>query len=203
MNKPKFAKVNKKKYLIDTDFRTALKCNEIATDETISDYERAFAIVYLLFGKEGIEDKENRVKLLELGIKYLSFGKNSEEIQEERKKDRRKYELDFKKCKGLIQSSFKFDYNYDPWNLDYLHWYDFYNDLENLSSNEYGTCCVLNRVNEILNRNPTKIKDSKLRTDTIEAQKQLSKLYCFDKKENLTEEEKKNNSEFWKEINQK
>ena len=79
--------------------------------------------------KNGLDCK-NQNKLLELGMKYLLLGNDKKELKNENKE---KYELDFNKCIGLIKASFKFDYKYDPYELEYLHWYDFYNDLESLS----------------------------------------------------------------------
>ena len=44
MNNPQFVKVDNKLYKINTDFRVALECNNIAEDKTIGDYERALAL---------------------------------------------------------------------------------------------------------------------------------------------------------------
>ena len=70
MNKPQYVKVDDKLYKINTDFRIALECNRIAEDDTIGDYERSLAVIYKLFGDEGLECR-NQNKLLELGIKYF------------------------------------------------------------------------------------------------------------------------------------
>ena len=48
-NYPEIAKIKGKRFKINTDFKIALKCNEIATEENISDAERSLAIIYLLF----------------------------------------------------------------------------------------------------------------------------------------------------------
>ena len=72
-NYPEYAEINDKKYKINTDFRVAIECQNIATDENISDYERALAIIYKLFGDDGIEDFNNYDKLLEIATKYLSL----------------------------------------------------------------------------------------------------------------------------------
>ena len=99
---------------------------------------------------------------------------------------RDKFELDFEKSKGLIASSFKFDYNYNPYELEYLHWYDFYNDLENLSTSEFGNCCILNRVISILNEDASKIKNDKDRQNLVKAQKELRERYCREDKKQQT-----------------
>lgn len=195
MNKPKYVKIGEKKYPINTDFRIALECNNIATDTSIGDYERALAIIYKLFGDEGLECDEQG-KLLELGMKYLNMGTES---QKEAKKEQ-KHELDISKCVGLIKSSFKFDYGYDPYDLDYLHWYDYYNDLSNLSNSEFGTCCALSRIASIINMDVKEIKDSKERRKAKELQDDMIKKYCYEEKPKITQKQRESAKEFYKSL---
>lgn len=195
MNKPEYVKVDGELYKINTDFRIALRCNDIANDNGIKDSERALAIIYLLFGEKGLECQSSG-KLLELGLKYLAMGKTGES-KEDNKRD---YELDFKKCEGLIKSSFKYDYNYDPYELEYLHFYDFYNDLENLSSNEFGTCCVLNRVINTLNYDTKGIKDAKELKKIKKAKELIIDTYCIKKEKKPTKEQEESSKEFYKAI---
>ncbi|MBQ2349696.1 MAG: hypothetical protein II393_00235 [Cytophagales bacterium] len=196
MNNPQYVKVDDKLYKINTDFRIALECNNIAEDKTIGEYERALAIIYKLFGEDGL-DCESQNKLLELGMKYLLLGNDKKELKNENKE---KYELDFNKCIGLIKASFKFDYKYDPYELEYLHWYDFYNDLESLSTSEFGNCCILNRVTSILNQEPKEIKDNKQRQKLIEAQKLLQQKYCKQKEVDMTKEQEESAKAFYKSL---
>lgn len=196
MNNPQYVKVDDKLYKINTDFRVALECNRIAEDTSIGEYERALAIIYKLFGEDGL-DCENQNKLLELGMKYLLLGRDKNELKNE---PHEKYELDFDKCIGLIKASFKFDYKYDPYELEYLHWYDFYNDLESLSTSEFGNCCILNRVTSILNQEPKEIKDNKQRQKLIEAQKLLSQKYCKQKEIEMTKEQEESAKAFYKSL---
>lgn len=107
-------------------------------------------------------------------------------------KEKNSFDMDILKCEGIIRSSFKFDYNYDPYEMKYLHWYDFYNDLQNLSTSEFGNCCMYNRIVGILTQNASEIKSSKDRTKLLEAQKTLKKKYCIENKKDkkLTGEEK-------------
>ena len=196
MNNPQYVKVDNKLYKINTDFRVALECNNIAEDKTIGEYERALAIIYKLFGEDGL-DCENQNKLLELGMKYLLLGNDKKELKNENKE---KYELDFNKCIGLIKASFKFDYKYDPYELEYLHWYDFYNDLESLSTSEFGNCCILNRITSILNQEPKEIKDNKQRQKLIEAQKLLSQKYCKQEEVKMTKEQEESAKAFYKSL---
>lgn len=196
MNNPQYVKVDDKLYKINTDFRVALECNKIAEDEHIGNLERAMAIIYKLFGEDGL-DCENQNRLLELGMKYLLLGREQNSLKNE---PHDKYELDFNKCIGLIKASFKFDYKYDPYELEYLHWYDFYNDLESLSTSEFGNCCILNRIVSILEQEPKEIKDNKQRQRLIEAQKLLSQKYCKQEEVKITKEQEESARAFYKSL---
>ena len=191
-NYPEYAEINDKKYKINTDFRVAIECQNIATDESISDYERALAIIYKLFGDDGIDDFNNYDKLLEIAIKYLSCGKEVDNKNEEP-------DMDFVQDKGYIESSFKYDYKYNPYKLEYLHWYEFYNDFSNLSNSEMGNCCVLNRIRNLRNYDTKEIKDPKERKKIEEAKKQVA-LKKEHKKREFSEKEQKNMEEFYKSI---
>ena len=196
MNNPEYIKVDGELYKINTDFRIALECNRIAEDEAIGDYERALAIVYKLFGEKGLNCK-NQNKLIELAVKYLSLGKDQNGSKMDLGDN---YELDFFKCEGLIRSSFKFDYGYDPYEQEHIHWWSFYTDLENLSSSEFGTCCALNRVAEIINMDTKNLKGKDLKK-VQEAKKELIKRYCKSKaNKKLTKEEKESVGKLYKQL---
>lgn len=196
MNNPQYVKVDDKLYKINTDFRVALECNKIAEDESIGNLERAMAIIYKLFGEDGL-NCNNQNKLLELGMKYLLLGREEKSLKND---SHDKYELDFNKCIGLIKASFKFDYKYDPYELEYLHWYDFYNDLESLSTSEFGNCCILNRIVSILEQEPKEIKDSKQRQKLIDAQKLLKEKYCKKQEIEMTKEQEESARAFYKSL---
>lgn len=196
MNNPKYVNVDNELYEINTDFRIALECNTIAQDASIGDIERAMAIIYKLFGEKGL-DCENQNKLLELAMKYLLLGEDKKLLKSEPHEN---YELDFNKCIGLIKASFKFDYKYDPFELKYLHWYDFYNDLQSLSTSEFGNCCILNRIISILNQDVKEIKDNKQRQKVIDAQKMLKQKYCKEEKVEMTKEQEESARAFYKSL---
>lgn len=134
--------------------------------------------------------------MIELGIKYISLGDEEKGLKINSDD---KFELDFEKCIGLIKSSFKFDYGYDPYEKEYIHWYTFYNDLQNLSSSEFGTCCALNRVISILNMD-TKGMKGKEKQNLLNAQKELKNKYCKVKKKELSEKEKRSVVDFYKQL---
>ena len=185
MNNPQYVKVDDKLYKINTDFRIALECNKIAEDESIGNLERAMAIIYKLFGEDGL-NCENQNKLLELGMKYLLLGRDKNSFKND---SHDKYELDFNKC-----------IKYDPYELEYLHWYDFYNDLESLSTSEFGNCCILNRIISILEQEPKEIKDSKQRKKIIDAQKLLKEKYCKKQEKEMTKEQEESARAFYKSL---
>lgn len=168
MNYPKKARVKNKEYLINTGFRIAIECNSIAMDTGIGDYERALAIIYKLFGDEGLNDVENHCELLELAQKYLSCGK---ELSSDVRQD--EIDMDFEQDYDYIEASFMSDYNIDLSTTE-MHWWKFYNLINGLSNSEMGNCCVLNRVRNLRNYDTSQIKDVKERTKIEKAKQQVA-----------------------------
>ena len=183
MNNPEYVKVGDKKYKINTDFRVAIECNNIAQDDSIGDTERPLAIIYKLFGDEGLDNSQDWDKLLELGIKYLSLGKDTSGVDNNTEID-----MDFNEDAGYIRSSFIQDYKYNPYDMEYLHWWDFYNDLNNLSNSELGNCCVLNRVRNLRTFDLSQIKDNKEREKLAKA-KEMVALKSIKREVELTKEQ--------------
>ena len=191
-NYPEFAKIKDKKYKINTDFRVAIECQNIATDETIGDYERSLAIIYKLFGEEGINATEYYDKLLELALKFISCNKVVDNESNEEP------DMDFTQDMDYIEASFMSDYNIDLANTS-MHWYKFYNLINGLSNSEMGNCCVLNRVRNLRNYDTKEIKDPKERKKIEEAKKQVA-LKKEHKKREYSEKEQQNMEEFYKSI---
>lgn len=185
MNYPQFAEVNGKRYKINTDFRVAIECNEIGFDESICDYERALAIIYKIFGAEGLSDNENHEKLLELATKFLSCGK---ELDKEQKGE---IDMDFVEDMDYIEASFMSDYNIDLANTE-MHWWKFYNLINGLSNSEMGNCCVLNRIRNLRTYDTSKIKDQKELAKINEAKKQVALKRKTTHKTKLNKEQQKN-----------
>ena len=182
MNNPEYAKVGDKKYKINTDFRVAIECNNIAQDDTIGDTERPLAIIYKLFGDEGLDNPQDWEKLLELGIKYLSLGKDTSNVDNDAEID-----MDFNEDMDYIEASFMRDYNIDLANTQ-MHWYKFYNLINGLSNSELGNCCVLNRVRNLRTFDLSQIKDSKERERLAKA-KEMVALKNTKKEIELTKEQ--------------
>lgn len=197
MENPQYVKIKDKKYKINTDFRVAIKCDEVAKDTKIDDTERALALIYLLFGEDGLNSHEDWQELIRLGQKYLLLGKETKSLKTENDKP----DFDYEKDKAYIRTSFIQDYGYNPYEKKYLHWWDFWNDLNGLSNSEFGNCCILNRVRNLRTYDVTKIKDLKERSKMIEAQRMVA---LDDKEEqeetNYTEEELNSINEFYRQV---
>lgn len=179
-------------YEVNTDFRVAIECDRIARDKNIGNYERALGIICTLYGEQALDNPNHYEKLLNWAINYLSLGKE--------KVDNKEPDIDLIQDKGLIASSFKYDYKYNPYNMEYLSWEEFYNDLDNLTSNvELGNCCALNRARYWRNFDISKITDVKEKADIIK----LKQYYALNKEEPeivLTKEQQQSVDEFYKAL---
>lgn len=187
MNYPEYVEVNGKRYKINTDYRVAIDCNEIALDTTIDDEERAMAIIYKLFGKEGLDDIDNQNELLRLAQIYLACGK---ELDTKGKPD-----MDFKQDMGIIEISFLSDYKIMDLPSTKMHWWKFNDAINGLSSSELGNCSLLNKVRYIRNKKLSDIKDPKERQEMQELKK-IWALKRYQKPKERTEEQKENAKEF-------
>lgn len=192
MDYPKYVKIGEKKYKINTDFRVAIECQEIALDDSIGDFERALAIIYKLFGDDGLDDSNNYEKLLELAQKYLSCGKEVDN------KTNEEPDMDFIQDMDYIEASFMSDYNIDLASAE-MHWYKFYNLINGLSNSEMGNCCVLNRIRNLRTFDTKDIKDQKELAKINEAKKQVA-LKKKEVKKELTYEQKRNIDNFYEKI---
>jgi len=186
---PTEVKIEDRIYKINTSYKVALECDKVARDTSIDDVERAMSIIYLLYGEKGLNANLDWNKLLELGQKYLSMGKEVNNKENKRDMD---YEQDF----DYIKASFMSDYNIDLEEKD-MHWWTFYNLLCGLSNSELGNCCVLNRVRNLRNFDLSQIKDAKTKQKIREAQKQVQ-LKKEEKK--LTKEQESKMNDFYKSI---
>lgn len=185
MNCPQYVKIDDKKYKINTDFRVAIKCNEIAQDNTINDFERALAIIYKLFGNEGLKDSNNYEKLLELGMRYLSCNQEIEKVDEP--------DMDYTEDMDYIEASFMSDYGIDLTKIK-MHWWKFNNLINGLSNSEFGNCCILNRIRNLRTFDTKEIQDAKERQKIEKAKKQVA-LKRNRKEYHLTKEQERSMEE--------
>lgn len=164
MNNPEYVEVNGRQYKINTDFHYAIECDRIAKDDSIGDVERALAVIYTLFGEEGLNHQEDYEKLLKMAKKYLSCGKEIEDTTGES-------DMDFIQDYNLIWTSMYSDYNGLDIDKQEIHWWKFMDMMNGLSNSEMGNCCILNRIRNLRNFDVSQIKDSKEREKIMKAQK--------------------------------
>lgn len=188
MNYPEYVEINGEKYKINTDFRVAIECNEIALNPEIENYERALAIIYKLFGEKGLNDFNNHQQLLDLAKKYLACGK---EIKEEKEKP----DMDYVEDMDYIEASFMSDYQIDLSSTK-MHWWKFNKLINGLSNSELGNCCVLNRIRNLRNFDLKSIKDPNEKAKIMKAKQQVALKRNIQLKKQPTEEQKKNAKDF-------
>lgn len=181
MNYPEYVEVDGTKYKINTDFRVAIRCNEIAKDNTIGDFERLLGILCTLYGEKALDKPQNYNKLIELAVKYLKCGKE-DELQNNQEPD-----MDYVEDYDYIETSFMSDYRIDLSNTE-MHWWKFNKLMNGLSNSELGNCCILNRIRNLRNYDTSQIKDSKEKS-RIENAKKMVALKKNKKENHLTKQQ--------------
>lgn len=180
-------------YEANTDFRIAIKCNEIAQDKTIGDFERSLGIICTMFGGDGLNNPDHYEKLLKWVLKYLSCGKEIKNTEEQP-------DMDYVEDMEYIEASFMSDYQIDLENTE-MDWQKFNKLINGLSNSEFGNCCVLNRVRNLRNFDIKEIKDTKERDKIIKAKEQVAlKKYKKEKEVKLTEKQQQSVDEFYKAL---
>lgn len=167
-------------YEANTDFRIAIRCNEIATDGTIGDFERVLGIICTIFGSKGIDNPQHYEKLLKWAKKWLSCGQEIIDTDEQP-------DMDYVEDMDYIEASFMSDYQIDLENTE-MEWHKFNNLMNGLSNSELGNCCVLNRIRNLRNFDVSTIKDSKERQKIAKA-KEMVALKKYKKENHLTKEQ--------------
>lgn len=164
-------------YEINTDYRYALACFECISDAELSDYERAYGVLGILYKTV----PENEGAALRMAVKYLRCGKEEDG-------PRGKPDMDFESDMHYIRSSFRSDYAIDL-NHVKMHWFEFCELLQGLSDDS-----ILNRVRDIRNYDLSTVKDSKTRQKIIRAKQEVALP------ERLTREEQDIVDEFFQQL---
>ena len=167
-------------YEAKTDFRTAIRCNEIATDETIGNFERVLGVICTMYGPDAIDNPNHYEKLLKWALNWLSCGKEIENTHEQP-------DMDYVEDMDYIEASFMSDYGIDLTETD-MDWHKFNNLMNGLSNSEMGNCCVLNRIRNLRNYDLSEIKDSKERQKIAKAKESVA-LKKYKKENHLTKEQ--------------
>lgn len=181
-NYPEYAEIDGKKYKINTDYRVAIRCNDISLQD-ISIEEKYLAIIYLLFGDDGLNDKEHYNELMEKANYFLKCGKVDEGINNNEEPD-----MDFIQDFPYIEASFMSDYGISIKDKP-MHWWEFYYLLCGLSQSEFGNSCVLNRIRDLRHLDLNKIDDPKEREKMRKAKEQFALKKRDKKKKDFTQEE--------------
>lgn len=188
MERPEYAKVGEKLYKINTDFKIAIKCDEIVKSD-VRDEEKTLAVVYLLYGDEGLNNPQDYEELVKKAVLFLQCGKEGSNT------DNKEPSMDYEQDKAYIRASFYTDYQISDIYATNMHWWDF-NDLMNgLTEN-----CVLNRIRYIREYDTSDIKDSKL---LAQWKKQKEEVALKKKEPHLTEEQERSMNKFYEQINLK
>ena len=167
-------------YEANTDFRIAIRCNEIAQDNTIGDFERALGVICTLFGEKALDNISHYEKLLKWAKKWLSCDREVDDTKEQP-------DMDFVEDMDYIEASFMSDYGIDLTESE-MDWHKFINLMNGLSNSELGNCCVLNSIRNVRNFDLSQIKDSKERQKIAKAKEQVA-LKKYKKENNLTKKQ--------------
>ena len=167
-------------YEANVDFRTAIRCNQIAQDNTIGDFERVLGIICTMFGENGLNNQNHYEKLLKWALNYLSCGQEIDKSDEEP-------DMDYVEDMDYIEASFMSDYQIDLENTE-MDWHKFNKLINGLSNSELGNCCVLNRVRNLRNYDTKDIKDKKELEKIMKAKESVA-LKKYKKENHLTKEQ--------------
>jgi len=164
---PEYAEIDGELYKINTDYEYAVQCFNIINDNSISDIERAIAVVSVLFGREDEEGNivgipQNMEKAIEKVSIFLSCRKENKDIKEVKK------DLDFEYDKELIYASFLSDYNRDL-ETERMHFWKYCSLISGLTEDS-----ILNRVRDLRNLDLSEYKDSKTRAKLQEAKDKVA-----------------------------
>ena len=154
MRYPEYAEVKGKKYKINTDYRVALRCFEVIEDSSISDSERALAVVFLLFGEIPMEDAQD---FLRIAGDYLRCG------EKETNQAARKRDMDFNADEKYIVASFMSDYRIDLSSTD-MHFWQYIQLIEGLTEHS-----IMTRVRDIRNYDLSDLTEPKARARMADA----------------------------------
>lgn len=159
MTYPEYAEVAGVRYKINTDFRVALKCFEVIEDDEIGDEERAYAVIFLLFG---VVPTENLDDWLRICGDYLRCGEPDKgNVQADR-------DMDFTYDEKYIVASFMSDYHIDLSRVE-MHFWLYIQLIQGLTEH-----CALSRVRELRNYDLSEIKDPKERAKMSDAKESVA-----------------------------
>lgn len=147
MKYPEYALIDNKKIKINTDYRTALACLKAINDDEITDIERAYAVISLLFGEDTeIQDTDEALKK---ATYFLCCGKKNKQNNDE-------IVMDFEQDEEYIRTSIRTDFGINLNEVDYMHWWE-YNELIHGLTEQ----CILSKVIGIRQMDESDYKEPK------------------------------------------
>ena len=168
MKYPEYAEVKGERYKINTDYRVALRCFDVIDDNSISDEERAFAVIYLLFGDVPLKYADD---FLRIAGNYLRCGEpDTAPASTER-------DIDFSFDEKYIIASFMSDYKIDLPSTD-MHFWQYIQLIQGFTDK-----AVMSRVREIRNYDLNELKDPKARANMVKAKEAVALPKKFSKDE--------------------
>lgn len=174
MRYPEYAEVKGIKYKINTDYRVALRCFEVIEDTTISDEERALAVVYLLFGEVPLEDTG---EFLRIAGNYLRCG------EEETSQSTTERDIDFNADEKYIVASFMSDYRIDLSSVD-MHFWQYIQLIQGFTDDS-----IMSRIRDIRTYDMSELKDPKARAKMAKAKAAVALPDKFTRDEQKTIDE--------------
>jgi hypothetical protein len=157
---PEAIEVNGVEYEINTSYEDAIACIRCINDPDISDIERAYGVIGILYKEEPPDLRE----AVRLAIKYLQLDREPDDQNAPHKLD-----MDFDCDVHYIRASFMSDYRIDLTAEPDMHWWRFWELLQGLTDD-----CILNRVRDIRNYDLSTVKDAKTRGKIIKAQRDVA-----------------------------
>ena len=174
MRYPEYAEVKGKRYKINTDYRVALRCFEVIEDTSISDNERALAVVFLLFGEVPMEDTG---ELLRIAGDFLRCGeKETAQATQER-------DIDFNADERYIVASFMSDYRIDLSSVD-MHFWQYIQLIQGFTDDS-----IMSRVRDVRNYDMSELKDPRARAKMAKAKAAVALPTKYSKDEQKAIEE--------------
>lgn len=178
MKYPEYALIDNKKIKINTDYRVALACIRAINDDDITDVERAFAVISLLFGAETeIENTEEALKKASL---YLCCGKKDNGINKD-------IIMDFQQDEEYIRTSIRTDFGINLNEVEYMHWWEYNELIHGLTEN-----CIMSKIIGIRTIDESDYKDPKTLRKIREAKKSVElkkkKIHYNDDEKKLLEQ---------------
>ena len=161
MQRVTHALIQGREYEINTSFRVALRCSELANNPNVDDYEKSIGVVTMLFGVD-CPVCDEALKKAEIFL-TAGDGKGDETPL-----------LDYQQDWGFIYSAFKSQYGVDL-DTENLHFEQFVDMLKSLKGQ------VINDVVHLRGYDLKEVKDPSQRRKIVEAQQKVA-LKCVEEK---------------------